>query len=462
MDFEKLSAQLAPLKYPEVWVTRSGLVALLVVVLPIAELAALLRDSWKPWQLLIVAGVALLTTLAWWLGRSIYWRIGSGRKVGISCDAYKLPMDDWIETRRQISLLCESFAPEQKVHLKLLPVSMTSTEHRWEKAERRFSIPLLFRVVVSPSAEKPEEPIFEIQYRASFGARLRTSFVGVIDASAYALLTPRKVHSLKEALRYNAANLFDMILLYLGVIDFAQGRRESAAVFLNKLDQRISDRFAVNQHPRSTVRWLRSLCLVHASIFPGDKPPEADDLIHVTALCRQAVEAYGSEFPHLFCNLARDLYYLKDLTGALEATDQALASAGLSKVNQALAQLHRAVLTLFLDRYEEAAQSFGGFFQSGVTNSFDWSDLINFADFAYEYGHKQAVFIKVLYRKVSGATVPKQLGDKLSEWIVADPARNQLGLFYHTGIPGAAMAIPPAPKNPSGKRKSSKKSRKRR
>jgi len=422
------------LRYRETWITAPGLFALIAIAGTITTWVLSFFTIDPRLRLACILGVGAATAIGWWVARPIYWRWGFGRKVGISYDLYKMPMHEWAETRRQLARLCESFSPDQKIHLKLIPTRMTENAERMSAAQRRYRIPLMFRVTLSPLLKKPEDSQMKVLFRATFGAELANEFITATNAHAAALAQRGPVHSAKELLDHKAASLFELTLLYLGIIDFAQRRHTSAAKFLTKLDESIAPRFAKDQQPRIAFRWLTSLCLTNSTAFAGDSPPDPDDLLRNAAVCRQAVAAYG-EFPHVHTQLARQLFYLGETAAAFDANEQAFG-AKYSEPNILLsARLNRAVLHLFLDRPVEAATTFAEFLSSGRLDVFTWSDLIGFADYAQANGNSAAIYIRALYRKISGEALSADLMRKFQTWIAADARRNELGILFHTKTP---------------------------
>ncbi len=432
MGIEDLSNLAANLKYPETWITSTGLIALESATFTVASWMVGFSELTPWYKCLVIADSLIGTFVIWAVARPVYWKWGSGRKVGVSFETYKVPMEEWTETRRRFSRLCESFASEQKIHLKLLPSSMTETEDRMIKTQTRYKIPFSVRASLSPIKDKPDEPHLQVNFNAIFGEAISKEFFDQTAWHARELFKRPATPNLREMLEYKAAGLFEVTLLYLGIIDYTEKRLESAARFLDKLDECVSSRFQINQQPRMAIRWLHCVCLTSQSTFPGNLPPEPDELQRVTEVCRQTTLKYGAEFPYVYNVLSRDLFFLRDLDGALEAIRISRRSVDPEPLNNAIAILNEAVILLFLGNYDAAHRAFALFLSEPAHALLNWDDLLKFADYAARDGHSAAVFIKALYRKIANEAVPKVITSQLQKWVASDALRNQLGLLYHT------------------------------
>ena len=366
--------------------------------------------------------------------------------------------------RRELSSLCATVGSDHKIHLKLFPSETTRREAAWEKAERRYGIPILLRVSASPALGKSDEPLWEFTLRARYGQAIAHDFANALGIHCTALSIRRRPASLKAALSMQAANFFDFLLLHLGVIDYTNSREESAAAFLQHLDDRIKDRFPVTSDPRRTVRFMRALCLSRKPVYPGNQPPEAEELLLATDQCARCASEYGDEFPGVYNVLARNLFYTRDLERALQMTEKAISLAHREPTVFAVASLNRGVLKLFVGDYGAAAVALAAFFQLPESRTaFDWNDLAGFAKFAQEYGHKDAIYLRALYSRFATGEVGPDIRSAVMKWIAADAARNQLGTLLHTVSPLRNLPRPKQadrPKRRQRQRKGKKQRRK--
>jgi hypothetical protein len=116
--FNGLSNWVHVLKYPEVWISRRGLGALVAIALSCGWFLASCFDFTRRRQLYASLAFAAVTPLVWHGARIFYWHYGNGKKVGISGVLLRVPMSEWVETREQLARLCETYSQEQKVILK--------------------------------------------------------------------------------------------------------------------------------------------------------------------------------------------------------------------------------------------------------------------------------------------------------------------------------------------------------
>lgn len=384
----------------------------------------------------------------WWSTRYVYWKSGSGRKIGLSFDGYKTPEDDWVEVRTELHHLFENSAINRRVTFRIFPSYMTATEPRWASAERRYGLSNLFRMVTEPSMDKDKPPRILINLRAQFEAQVSMEFGQAVEALTNSVMVYRRpVQTSKDILRFQAASVFGGLLMHLAAIEFAAHRFDDAEIFLQKLDDHLALRGTSSSESRMNVQWLHSLCLISRSHFPGDSPPAAEDLLEVTQKCEIAVEKYGCVFPSIRNIFARDLFYLCRFDDALLQTDLALAS-NLSELDLTNSKLNRAVLLLALERHAEAVVAFGFVFSDSYLAGFDWNDLIRFADHAEEYGIAPAIFIRVLYRRILRIDVPNQIARRFARWTESGNDRKLLQNILLAKIPDmSAQRLTPSNKS---------------
>jgi hypothetical protein len=163
---------------------------------------------------------------------------------------------------------------------------------------------------------------------------------------------------------------------------------------------------------------------------------------------------WGQEFPHTYANLARTAYYMGDLDAANEATDMGLVCPNLDVEARALHYLNKGALTLITGKYTESKDWYTKLVTMNGLRVFNWGELIKFADHAVSNGYPDAVYLRAMYRKIAGESIPKSLNTKLQQWIGAKPERNDLGIFFHTKVP--CIDDKPAQAKPTNKHKKGK------
>jgi hypothetical protein len=437
---EKFIGQVAPLKHPESWITTSGLG---VLVSAFAFLVAGLLnflDFAKFEQVIGGLIAAVVVSVLWWVARWVYWRAGGGRRVGIAYEGFRIPIDDWADTRKQLSLLCEGLEKEARVRLKLIPAWMTANEKRWERTQKKLNLPLIFRVIMEKEKSEERKKVIEskigIQLSANFGVQITKEFKEVMHRNNQILFSHEKPEGARDALHLRADSLFNVLLYYVGLIDFTQLKFQSALRYFRTLENRISFKFKPEDAIRVELRSLLGQCLTLPSSFPADRPPEGEELLKVVSLSEEAAKLYGEEQPFVYGVHSRNLFYLKDLMGALAANEKAIslsAAKGHPKpVHAASFMLNRAVLNLFTGNEKVAAESFKAFFAENTVAFFNWRDLIKFADFSYEYGYTSADFMRALYRRALGKPVPEDVQKRLTRWLGNKPARGVLAVVLNS------------------------------
>jgi hypothetical protein len=427
-QFIELLRSLRNLKHPEMWVTKAGGLRFAAILAAAVGLYAYgVEDLPRKWQLTFIVGTFVLSFGIWALVREVYWRFGGGFKVGVTYVGHRVPFDDWIQTRNELRRLAETRAVSDRISIRLLPETVTETETRWQRVERRYKFSMLLRVEVEALLKDPEQSEMTCTIRASAKAAMARGFV---DATSRHMQTffVRKIDAktAKDILRLRAASVFETILLVSGSFLFAEGRYSEASQLLDALDQQLNERLKINENPRRAIRWLHSQCLMASSSYPGDSPPTAEDLAAVVAQSQTAADRYAEEFPYILLSHARNLYYFGDLESALSVAKRARSSNLLTNLGRLYADLNLAVLYLFSNSWKEAAQKLREFLDGCNIATFNWKDVIRFADFARDYGHKPAIYLQVLYRKLGKQEIPVRMLTDLDSWLSADHARAEL------------------------------------
>jgi hypothetical protein len=455
----------AGLRYPENWVSSVGAIALATILflvasavtplLPVEFLNAIRVP--QPWVWLVRPIVAIvlpaLGLLGWVVAREIYWRSGSGVRIGVSFEGYKVPPDDWVQVRREIRHLLENAHLSRRVKIRVFPGSMSATQPRWERTKRKYGLSSFFRCLRAPPLKAGDINI-SYNFSSEIGDCVDPQFMQVVDVHTRTILNhQRPLRDLRDLNQFQADTLFDVLLFHLGAAAFVASQMQEAGAYYGKLVERLEARRSVPPGTLVNIKWLHALSFVYDSAFPGDSPPAAEALISATERCEAAAKTYGSLFPTLHNKLARDLFYMRELERAVAHTELAL-NAGVAEVELANTLLNRAVLFLLLDRYDESERCFADFLSSGFVASFDWNDLIRFADHAYQYGHRQALFIRALYRKLNEITLDRALAKSIHDWFAVDPRRNSLQALYLGELPilpkqsrAAAQALTTVAKN---------------
>lgn len=434
---------LEPLRYRDAWVTRSGGMSA-AFVLGVVGLAIAVGFGWH-WSLKLVAfpGVFVTSTLCWWLARGVYWRTGRGRKIAVAYEGHRVPPADWSRTLEELARLVEDAKLDHAISLRQIPRRLVDTDEKSRRARRRYGFSMVLRIEVSPSSEKEassQAGHFQVCLTSEFARGIEKQALAQVAQLHAELLSQPPPKDLLGVLRYRAKTIFEPIVLWLGVVEFLEGNHDTASRFFSSLDGRLRARCKEHEKPRVSIRKLDSLALFKPSWFPGATPPGPDGLRAATLAARKNVRRYGAQFPAVRLALARDLFYENELEEALKYTTEALEFP-LAPEPKRIAVLHVAVLNLLLDRFENAAEAFEELKDSGELPFFDWKDLMGFADFAYELGHNNGVFLQALYRRFA-AKVDGSLESRALTWLQEDASRNRLRRFL--------LNAKPAPKQGSG------------
>jgi hypothetical protein len=270
---------------------------------------------------------------------------------------------------------------------------------------------------------------FAVELKGTIAAALQKQFVRQIAEVHGALLRPPDRKDVLGVLKHRAKTVFELVLLWLGVTDLAEHDYASASRLFRILDSQLAGKSRKDEKPRVTIRRLDSLALIAPSRFPADTLPGPEALEAATITAHEGVRRYGDQFPDVRLALARDLFYGNQLDEALSQTNTALTFP-LEDEAKRVAVLHLAVLNLLLDRPENAADSFDELSETQSLAFLDWNDLMRFADFAFELGHQNAVFLQALYRRFAGRT---EAGNAIEEeafrWLRQDASRARLRHF---------------------------------
>jgi hypothetical protein len=382
--------------------------------------------------------LALGFVVIWWIAREIYWRTGTGKRIGLCFDGGAHPPDDWVEVRNELAKVFENTSLNSKVSLRVFPPSMTDTQPRWERTERRFRLHCFFRMIVEESVKSGEAPRVFLQHRTKLKTELEQDFLR--EVLRVLGENRRQVQTKPDLARFYADTLFDVLLFNLGVIELAAGRFSEAEVFLERLIARIATRPQFPKERASDIRWLHCFCLLSWSRFAANRPLEPEELLHAIKKCEEAVEKYGLAFLNTRTTLTRDLYFLGDLDRALEVAS-ATVKLPLTGLDEVHAWLNLAVLLLLTDDYEASAAAFRRFLATRELRQLNLPDIIEFADCATLSGYRQAIFMRWLYRHLGRYSIDGRIRAQLVDWLNADPNRRHVQYIYKADLPDLSGLI---------------------
>lgn len=437
-------AKLSELRHPELWITRRFAVTAALLSAMTAFLCVFESPQKSVINLsLIPPCIAIAVVLCWLLGREVYWRSGTTRKLAVAYDGYRIPIDDWIRIRGELKHLCVSKNLISYVTIRLVTRMMVADEQTWGLTKKKYGFTALLNISHSPSVKDGSEPCWSF----SFNATTRNAFVTELQELASAsqgeafiskVGVPRSA-SLSELLQFRARHLFEVVLLSLAIIEFTERKWAPAIAMLGVLDQELSRNSPAGKNPRRLVRLLRALCLSAGSAYPANAVPLQGELQRISRDSQEAVDKYGEEFPFLYNRQARNLFFLGELNEALRLANKSVDSNN-EEVHKTCGLLNVAVLHLLLDHYKDAAAALRAFLASDSIFVFTWPDLIDFAELA-RHKYPQAIFLCGLYRKIfDPRDIHPLIQVDVEAWLKEEQARKELETIYRGKLPVISLS----------------------
>jgi hypothetical protein len=379
---------------------------------------------------LLVAGA--LTLGIWYVARHVYIRSGRGVRIGIIYRGIRVPLDDWVWTRRKFKSLLDDRQLTNAVSLRMLPPHLYDSPARRDDLQKKLGYTMIVIVTASPAKHSHNPPALKVHFHAKSKAALSRDFLEATDRHIQNIVSnrPPPPNDLASKLEYTATTLFELILLPLGVIAASDRRFNEATSLLRCLESRIADRFAHDQYPRRAVRYMISRCIVAPACFPTKELPQGDALLEVADQADQAATEFAGEFPDVYHIAARACFFANNLDLAINHATAGLEVAQSDK-DKLYLSLDLAVLHLFKSHYAESRKYFSMVFDQFDYRSLNWLDLVDFADYSYDTCSDNALYIRALYRHISpNHSIPPTLASEVDAWLSADMSRSGLKALY--------------------------------
>jgi hypothetical protein len=420
------------LKNPEQWVTFQGGWLFAIAATTLCGPGILWATTLPAWlDVLVVLLLFVLLFISWWLVRECYWRSGRDMKVAISFEGHRVPFDDLAATRREIASLAHSRDLKHRLSIRLFPPSMTKTTDDRSILKNKYHVSGVLLLTESPRTDNPSQTHTSITLDGAFRKEVSRDFMDATkDHLARIMGSVGNSQSVDQLLRRRAEGIFEAILLILGLVSLTSVESDDASVFLYLLEKRLAQRFKEDEHPRLAVRWLDHLACLRASNYLGSNPPGEEGLIDAVQGCHVAIGRYGTQFPGAQAQLSRNLFFQSKLEEALDVIDGVI-ECNLKPKDKVVLVLNRAVLCLFLARWESSACDLSTLFAMPESGDLNWKELVGFADCAMEMGHSPAIFIQALYRRILGELDSKDpLHAEVIAWLDSDRSRRKLKHIY--------------------------------
>lgn len=414
----------------------------------------------------VILGLPLFLFLFWLIGTQLYLRTGSGVKIGVAYENYKIDITDWKHTK---AILKDLFRDEQlrnRISLRFVPLRATEVEKIGKRFSKRYSFTILFSLQQSDTND-PIQP-----YRMSISLQSGKQALPYIKTTLQNSLAIHAVRSLAQnktpldILRNKALNLHDMVLLFVATHNFVTGHYEDASVILRHIDGTLEGIFAPMQQPRFSIRELDARCCVDRLAFPIESIPPHDELERMLQFADKGMR-YFDDFGFVYSSIARAKFLYGDVDSALALTHrcnqviETLQKKG-DKINQSALStlyLNYGFLYFILGQWHNSYNSFQKLFQLADYQRDDWSSLVDFVDYVHSLEcYEGTPFLQVLYRKAAGHKIPPSMNQSALQWLQIDGSRRALGSLLHRSF-APSGSRQPAQKCPAKKKKRPRKRR---
>lgn len=359
----------------------------------------------------------MAAVLLWWLFRLLYWKLGRRIKIGIAYESFEVPLAHWLKLVESFYELFQDSQIRRYVSLRKIPSRLVRTPQRANKFVGRFK----FTAIVVCTHSENKSAAHESSWR--FATTVPTDQFDADDIDVFFRNVPifrsgeRRNASTLEQLQQYAQNEYELLLFLVGRRALQINLYDISLALLVELDRRCAARrIPPTSNPRIDIRFWISQIRARKSFYSNLSPPAAEALEQTISECEEAITEFGEHYPYLKNAQARNLFFANRLNDAQRITKEVLASpAQLPKLAKSSALLNYAVLNLLLNDFREAESSFRDFLKESSVGEYG-QQLVEFADFAFDYGYEPAIFLRVKYREALGLSVDSDIRDSFVAW----------------------------------------------
>ena len=380
---------------------------------------------------LIIMGLPILFEIIWVIGTQSYLRTGSGVKIGVAYEGYKVDLADWKQTRVILKDLFQDDKIKNKVSLRFVPLRAVQAEKIGQKFARRYGFTILLTLEESTTKDNKKQ--------VKFGLSINTKqqvlpYLKTTVQHCMAIIAARSNNQDQTALdmlKNKALNLHDLLLLFVATHNFVTENYEDASVILQHIDQELAKaRLEPMKPPRFQIRDFFVRSCVSKLSFPLNQIPSPDDLEKRIQFAERALPLFN-EFAGVYTSLSRAKFLIGDVPAAVQLTERFKARIEeLQKAGQTInadvmftSHLNSGFLSFIQGHWENAFHSFYQMFKVQGYKQ-DWNALVEFIDYVDSLEQFEGTcYLKVLYRKIAGQPVSTPLNQVAMDWIHVDGSR---------------------------------------
>ena len=332
---------------------------------------------------------------------------------------------------------------KDRIALRLVPLHACMTDGARRQFAKKYRMGVVVMLTASAPTATADKERVQYDVTAETGKEIdqalwesaRTPLAGVFAARPEGM-------GRAELLRSWAERLFDVLLFLLATQAIGRSDNEEAARFLEVLDSRLESLGRDQAHdPRLALRRMACHMTMQSLFRPSSDTPTGHSRDEWLSGLSKVVDRYGLQFPAIKMTYARALFLCNDRHRAhaicteLETLQDPDAHWGGS--------LGLAALAVLDGRHDEAVKRYAALVHELRGGRFNLDDLVDFADYTRADGYLNAVCLQVLYRRLAGLALPKEIERAYEEWLVETPSAADLGRFI-TGLgqPASSAAKP--------------------
>jgi len=367
----------------------------------------------------VASAVGISSYFTWYMTRLIYWRFGRGIKIGIAYDGFAVRLIEWIRLVDSFYELFEKNGITRRVALRRIDFKEVRDHENAKKFLEKWKFKCIVTCQHSEKKAAPQGDEWKFSTTLPMGSTFE-EFLEVLARNMAGFTVPiNPTDSTVDQLERHASNIFEYLLFLVGRLAYLRQDFETSDVLLETLDERFAGRGRkTNQPPRVDIRFWLACTQARDSFYYPSNPPRAEDLSRAIERCDVAIQKYGSEFALLVNAQARNLFYAFRLSEARDMTRALLRKREiLPELPLHTALLNVAALSLLLEDFEQCVSDFREFQLSTNLHAFG-IQLVDFADFARDYGYEAAVLMQVKYREGFGIAVDDELEAAFNAWCV--------------------------------------------
>lgn len=397
----------------------------------------------QTWRWVTLLGLPVLLDLLWIISTQFYLRTGSGVKIGVVYEGYKVDLADWKQTKAMLKDLFQDEKIKKKVSLRFVPLRVVQADKIGQRFAKRYSFTILLTLEESKTNNDKTPVKLGLSINTKQGA---LPFMKTTIPHCLAILAARpntKEQTALDILRNKALNLHDLLLFFVATHNFVMENYEDASAILRHIDQELDKaRLEPMRPPRFQIREFFVRSCISKLNFSLSQVPSPDELEQRIQFAENAMPLFN-DFAGVYTSISRAKFLIGDVDSAIQLTTcfqariEELQKTGHTINADVMFTLHlNAGFLAFIQRHWEDAYNW--YDQMIKLNGYkqDWSALVEFIDYVDSLEQYEGIcYLKMLYRKLAGQAIGSSISQIAMKWLHAEDSHLILRPLLSTTSP---------------------------